>query len=78
MRVRVLSGALAGLMLPAALQAGGMALTMQNGSQLGQAYSAGASAEDASTVYYNPAGMLYLDQSESLLSPSERMMVLFG
>jgi len=63
-----LLGLLTALLAPTALLAGGMALTMQNGIHLGQAYSAGASAEDASTVYYNPAGMLYLDRPQSSLS----------
>jgi long-chain fatty acid transport protein len=53
---------------PVAVFAGGMALSMQNGSQLGSAYSGGAAAEDASTVYYNPAGLLWLDHPETLAS----------
>jgi long-chain fatty acid transport protein len=44
--------------------AGGMALTMQNGAHLAHAYAAGASAEDASTVYYNPAGLVLLDRPQ--------------
>ncbi len=59
---------LAAIALPAALFAGGMSLSMQDGVHLGQAYSAGAAAEDASTVYFNPAGMVYLDHSQSALS----------
>lgn len=48
--------------------AGGMALTMQNGAHLGHAYSAGASAEDASTVYFNPAGLTHLRRPELLVA----------
>lgn len=52
----------------AATYAGGFALTPQNAVHLGNAYSAAASAEDASTIYYNPAGMMYLDQPEAVVS----------
>lgn len=69
-RFRVLLGSLTALLAPTAGLAGGMALTMQNGVHLGQAYSAGAAAEDASTAFYNPAGMLYLDKPQSSLSLS--------
>src|SRR5512138_2007135 len=42
-------------------QAAGFALTEQNASGLGNAYAgAAAVAEDASTVYFNPAGMTEL------------------
>lgn len=44
--------------------AGGMALTTQNGSQLGASYSGAAAAEDASVVYYNPAGLGFLEQGQ--------------
>jgi long-chain fatty acid transport protein len=67
---RALVGATVALVVPVALFAGGMALTMQNGAHLGQAFSAGASAEDASTIYYNPAGLMELERSETLLSLS--------
>jgi len=49
---------------PATLFAGGMALTMQNGAHLAHAYSAGAAAEDASTVYFNPAGLASISRPE--------------
>lgn len=67
---RALVGAGLACFTPVALVAGGMALTMQNGVHLGQAFSAGASAEDASTVFYNPAGLLSLERTESLISLS--------
>lgn len=50
------------LLAPGTAFAGGMALTTQNGSQIGIGYSGGAAAEDASTVYFNPAGLAFLDQ----------------
>jgi long-chain fatty acid transport protein len=52
------------LLAPATALAGGMALTTQNGSQIGNGYSGGAAAEDASTVYFNPAGLAFLDHGE--------------
>ncbi|MBE2215323.1 MAG: outer membrane protein transport protein [Opitutaceae bacterium] len=56
------------LLAPAAALAGGMALTTQNGSQLGNGYSGAAAAEDASTVYFNPAGLAFLDQGGVVVS----------
>lgn len=50
--------------------AGGMALIMQNGSHLGHAYSTAAAAEDASTVYFNPAGLAFLEKGEVLAATS--------
>src|SRR5215470_3603843 len=45
----------------AGLQAGGFALIEQNASGLGNAYAGqGASAQDSSTIYFNPAGMTLL------------------
>lgn len=52
------------LFAPAPALAGGMALTTQNGSQLGLGYSGGAAAEDASTVYFNPAGLAFLEHGQ--------------
>ena len=55
--------ALAGISGTAA--ASGFALATQNGSGLGNAYAGGAaSAEDASTIFYNPAGMSRLSGSQ--------------
>jgi long-chain fatty acid transport protein len=43
----------------------GFSLIEQSVSAMGNAYAgAAASAEDASTVYFNPAGMVYLPQSQ--------------
>lgn len=45
--------------------AAGFALSEQNASGLGNAYAgAAAVAEDASTVFFNPAGMTYLEGSQ--------------
>ena len=50
------------LLLPASMaSASGFALIEQSASGLGNAYAGGAAAaEDASTVFYNPAGMMLL------------------
>lgn len=45
--------------------AAGFALSEQNASGLGNAYAgAAAAAEDASTIFFNPAGMTYLEGSQ--------------
>lgn len=60
----------------AQVQASGFALIEQNGSGLGNAFAGGAaSAEDASTIFYNPAGMSrlpgqQLTMAASLIRPS--------
>ena len=62
-RTRI-AGAIAGLVL--ALSAGhafggAFGLQTQNASGLGHAYAGGAAAaEDVSTIYYNPAGLVRL------------------
>lgn len=56
----VVSGSVAGVLLAMAggAAASGFALIEQSGSGLGNAFAGGAaSAEDASTIFYNPAGM---------------------
>jgi long-chain fatty acid transport protein len=51
------------------LHAAGFALIEQNVSGLGNAYAgAGASAEDASTIFYNPAGLMYLSGAQLILA----------
>lgn len=52
------------LLAPVSAFAGGMALTTQNGSQIGIGYSGAAAAEDASVVYFNPAGLTFLDHGQ--------------
>lgn len=60
------------------VKAAGFALVEQNVSGLGNAYAgAAASAEDASTIYFNPAGMTYLRGNQlvvagHLVSPSAK------
>jgi long-chain fatty acid transport protein len=72
-----LAGALSIAAAPAALAAG-FALQENNASGLGNAYAGGAAAaEDASTVWWNPAGMSRLKQRETvaalhLITPSNR------
>lgn len=61
-------------LLPVPAFAGGMALTMQNGSQLGNAFSGAAAAEDASTVYFNPAGLAFLEKGQVIAAASYVML----
>ena len=50
---------------PIAAQAAGFALAEQSGSGLGNAFAgAAASTEDASTIYFNPAGMTYIQGTQ--------------
>lgn len=49
----------------AGAQAAGFALIEQSASGMGNAFAGGsAAAEDASTVYFNPAGMTYIDGTQ--------------
>lgn len=51
------------------VKAAGFALVEQNVSGLGNAYAgAAASAEDASTIYFNPAGMTYLQGNQLVVA----------
>lgn len=58
--------------------ASGFALTEQSGSGLGNAFAGGAaSAEDASTIFFNPAGMAHLSGNQiavagSMIRPSAK------
>jgi long-chain fatty acid transport protein len=75
-----INGLVAGAMLAVsgAASASGFALIEQNGSGLGNAYAGGAaSAEDASTIFYNPAGMSRLSGKQitvagSMIKPSAK------
>src|SRR5260370_27232406 len=62
----LVAGALSvGALLPKVSQAGGFALNEQSVSGLGTAYAGGAaSAEDVSTLFFNPAGIALLNQGE--------------
>jgi len=51
--------------IPLTTQAAGFALIEQSGSGMGNAYAgAAAVAEDASTIYFNPAGMTYIEGTQ--------------
>ncbi|SRR6266581_1763822 len=66
--MRILPAALLGLGSASAVAAG-LQLLEQNASGLGNAYAGSAAvAEDASTVFFNPAGMAYLPQGKKALS----------
>jgi long-chain fatty acid transport protein len=63
------AAAIAGLSAPAS--ASFFALAEQNGSGMGTAFAGGAAiAEDASTVWYNPAGMTRLDRPQLVVAGS--------
>lgn len=70
----LLAGAM--LVMSGSAMASGFALVEQSGSGLGNAYAGGAaSAEDASTIFYNPAGMSRLKGRQlvvggSIITPS--------
>ena len=50
---------------PLAAHAAGFALIEQSGSGMGNAFAGGSAvAEDASTVYFNPAGMTYIEGTQ--------------
>lgn len=52
---------------PIAAQAAGFALIEQSGSGMGNAYAgASAIAEDASTIFFNPAGMTYIQGTQAV------------
>lgn len=63
MKKSILSAAL--LATPIMSNAAGFALIEQSGSGMGNAYAgAAAVAEDASTIYFNPAGMTYIEGTQ--------------
>ncbi len=76
--LKMVAGSLAAtlLVLSGNAQSSGFALIEQSGSGLGNAYAGGAaSAEDASTIFFNPAGMSRLEGKQvvaagNLISPS--------
>jgi len=65
-------------LLTSAVSAAGYALIEQSTSNMGSAYAgSAASAEDASTIYFNPAGMTELDSTQAvfglhIVQPSTR------
>jgi long-chain fatty acid transport protein len=51
---------------PISAQAAGFALIEQSGSGMGNAYAGGSAvAEDASTIFFNPAGMTYIEGTQA-------------
>ena len=70
-RARLMPGTLIGyclLVASSVTHAAGFAIIEQSVSGLGNAFAGtAASAEDASTVYFNPAGMTFLSKREALL-----------
>jgi long-chain fatty acid transport protein len=55
------------LVASASAQAAGFALIEQSASGMGNAYAgAAAVAEDASTIFFNPAGMTYIDGTQAV------------
>lgn len=60
-----MTAALVGCFFSVGAQAAGFALIEQSGSGMGNAFAgAAASAEDASTIFFNPAGMTYIQGSQ--------------
>ncbi len=58
-------------LLPTAASASGFALLEQSASRLGTAFAGtAAAADDATTVFFNPAGMTALDRPEGVISAS--------
>lgn len=52
---------------PLVSQAAGFALIEQSGSGMGNAYAGGSAvAEDASTIFFNPAGMTYIEGTQAV------------
>ena len=52
---------------PVVSQAAGFALIEQSGSGMGNAYAGGSAiAEDASTIFFNPAGMTYIQGTQAV------------
>lgn len=63
---KILLGLVA-LTTPLISQAAGFALIEQNASGMGNAYAGGSAiAEDASTIFFNPAGMTYIDGTQAV------------
>lgn len=68
MRIKILCATL-GLGLSAGAWASGFNLMEQNASGLGNAYAGqAASAQDASTVYFNPAGLMRIEGEQVVLA----------
>ena len=58
---------LASLFVVTGAQAAGFQLIEQSASGMGNAFAGGAAvAEDASTIYFNPAGMTYINGTQAV------------
>lgn len=69
MRVKTLVAVLGWMGVQGGAWASGFALVEQNASGLGNAYAGqAASAQDASTVFYNPAGLLRIEGSQLVVA----------
>lgn len=63
--MRKIAAALMSCFFSVGAQAAGFALIEQSGSGMGNAFAGGAaSAEDASTIFFNPAGMTYIQGNQ--------------
>jgi long-chain fatty acid transport protein len=62
-----LTALFAALAIPSESTAGAFALTEHNAVGLGVGYSSAAVAADASTTYFNPAGLTHLDKPELIV-----------
>jgi long-chain fatty acid transport protein len=83
-KIKHLSFALGLIVLPGVSLASGFALIEQNASGLGNAYAGqAASAQDASTVFFNPAGLSLLPNTQlvlvgNLIQPSSKFSGTFS
>ncbi len=81
MRTMSISWSLAGLLGVTSAHAAGFALIEQNASGLGNAYAGqAAAAQDASTVFFNPAGLSWLEGRQAvvaghLIVPSSKLRI---
>ena len=70
-RSRLVAAAVTLALMPAIAGASGFALLEQSSSRLGTAFAGtSAAADDATTVFFNPAGMTLLDRPEAVVSAS--------
>lgn len=71
MRFRALTAAILSALCASGAHSAGFALIEQNASGLGNAYAGqAASAQDASTVFYNPAGLTRIEGRQMVLAGS--------
>ncbi len=63
-RIKCLMSVATGLSFAVAANGAGFAIIEQSVSGLGNAFAGAAAAQDASTIFFNPAGMILLDKPE--------------